>query len=31
MAFGRRSGQPVGFALLALICLAVFLFGLPSE
>ncbi|MCZ6451790.1 MAG: hypothetical protein O6918_13145 [Deltaproteobacteria bacterium] len=28
---GRRSGQLAGFALLALICLAVFLFGLPSE
>ncbi len=27
----RRSGQLAGFALLALICLAVFLFGLPSE
>ena len=28
---GRRSGQLAGFALLALICPAVFLFGLPSE
>ena len=28
---GRRSGQLAGFASLALICLAVFLFGLPSE
>ena len=28
---GGRSGQLAGFALLALICLAVFLFGLPSE
>ncbi len=28
---GRRSGQFAGFALLALICPAVILFGLPSK